>query len=619
MTSPRSRNFLDRLHSEILVADGAMGTSLYARGVSYRSCFEELNESQPEVIESLHREYIAAGARILTTNTFGANTFRLSEHGFEKRVREINRAGAQIARRASGDSIYVGGSVGPLNRMLEPIGKLSLDDARQAFREQIIGLVEGGVDLFIVETMSNLAEMREAIAAIRDVTAELPIIATMTFTEEGKTLVGDKPFEVRRSLREFGADVVGANCSVGPQPMLDVIERMVGEDLPVAAQPNAGFPKLVGSRYIYLASPQYFAEYAVRFVQTGVNLVGGCCGTTAEHIRAIAEAVRNLKPVRRSFLVIQDVDDDHQTVAAPRSPSAGTFGADLGKRFLVSVEIDPPRGINPEPLVRHARTLQQHGVDLINVADSPLARSRLSALAMAHLIRREAGIEVLLHMSCRDRNALALQSELLGAHALGVLNILAVTGDPPAVGDYPFAKAVFELDSIGLTQMIARMNRGKDLTGRTMEEPTRFVLGVGVNPTATDLDLEYDRFRRKIDACAQFALTQTLFDATTLERFLNDTASFRRIPVLLGILPLRSSKHAEFIHHEIPDMMVPEVVRRAMQNAGTEGARVGVELARAFLLETYSLVQGVYLMPPFNKFDMAVEVIDVLPAERDLH
>jgi len=614
MTSSKSNTFLDRLQGEILVADGAMGTALYTLGISYQSCFEELNESQPDVIESLHREYVEAGAQILTTNTFGANLFRLSEHGFEKRVRELNRAGAQIARRAAGDSIYVGGSIGPLNRMLEPIGKLSLTDARGAFREQTIGLLEGGVDLFIVETMSNLAEMRQAISAIREIAADLPIIATMTFTEEGKTLVGDKPSEVRRMLREYGADVVGANCSVGPQPMLDVIERMVGEDTPVAAQPNAGFPKLVGSRYIYLASPQYFAEYAARFVQAGVGLVGGCCGTTAEHIRAIADVVCRMKPVRRQFVVAQDVEDERESVAV-RSQSASTFGTDLGKRFMISVEIDPPRGVNPEPFIRHARMLQTHGVDLVNIADSPLARSRLSALAMAHLIRREAGVEVLLHVSCRDRNALALQSELLGAHALGVLNILAVTGDPPAVGDYPFAKAVFELDSIGLTQMIARMNLGKDLTGRDMEEPTRFTLGVGVNPTATDLRLEYDRLRRKIDAGAQFAFTQPLFTAATLHRFLDDTAEFLSVPVFLGILPLRSSKHAEFIHHEIPDMIVPDEIRRAMQQAGTEGARVGVEFARKLLLDTHSSVQGVYLMPPFNKFEMALDIIDILPRE----
>ncbi|MBU0508088.1 bifunctional homocysteine S-methyltransferase/methylenetetrahydrofolate reductase [bacterium] len=612
MISARSRILLDRLHSEVLVADGAMGTALYARGFSYQSCFEELNESQPSVVEVLHREYIAAGAQIITTNTFGANRFRLSEHGFEKRAREINRAGAQIARLAAGEETYVAGSIGPLNRMLEPIGKLSLSDARQAFREQATGLIEGGVDVFVVETMSNIVEVREAFTAIRELSGDIPIIATMTFTEDGKTLVGDKPAEVRRMLLEFGADVIGANCSVGPQPMLDVIERMAGDDVPVAAQPNAGFPKLVGGRYIYLASPQYFAEYAVRFVHSGVGLVGGCCGTTSEHIRAIAAAVRGMKPVKTRSVVVHELEEDTAEAIARTPIPHSDFGADLGKRFMVSVEIDPPRSVNPEPFIRHAQSLKAHGVDLINVADSPLARSRMSALAMAHLIRREAGMDVLLHVSCRDRNALALQSELLGAHALGVLNILAVTGDPPAVGDYPFAKAVFELDSVGLAKMVTRMNGGKDLTGREMEEPTRFMLGVGVNPTSTELDLEYDRLRMKIDAGAQFAFTQPLFDAATLDRFLNDVAGFCKIPIFLGILPLRSSKHAEFIHNEIPDMHVPEPIREAMRNAGTEGTRVGVELAQKLLLETRSSVQGIYLMPPFNKFEMAVEILKVL-------
>ncbi|MFZ5434507.1 MAG: bifunctional homocysteine S-methyltransferase/methylenetetrahydrofolate reductase [Calditrichota bacterium] len=612
MKSTRIHELLERLNQEVLVADGAIGTALYARGFSYQSCFEELNESQPAVVEALHREYITAGSQLITTNTFGGNPLRLAEHGFERRTREINRAGAEVARRAAEETAFVAGSIGPLNRMLEPIGKLSLDDARRAFREQALGLLEGGVDLFMVETMSNLAEIQEAIAAIRSLSGDIPIIATMTFTEEGKTLVGDKPADVRHALMEMGATVIGANCSVGPQPMLDVIERMGGEGIPLAAQPNAGFPKLVGGRYIYLASPQYFSEYADRFLDAGVTLVGGCCGTTPDHIRAIADVVRGRTPAVKKVYVSHDIDEDVSTAKKPASIPHSDFRANLGKRFMISVEVDPPRGINSEPFIRHAQMLKSHGVDLINVADSPLARSRLSALAMAHLIRREAGMEVLLHISCRDRNALALQSELLGAHALDVLNILAVTGDPPAVGDYPFAKAVFELDSIGLAQLVTQLNQGKDLTGREMEEPTRFVLGVGVNPTAVDLDLEYDRFRKKIEAGAHFAFTQPLFDAITLERFLNDISGFCTVPIFLGILPLRSSKHAEFIHNEIPDMLVPDAVRRAMQNAGTEGARVGVELAQKLLLETRQLVQGIYLMPPFNKFSMAVDVISVL-------
>jgi len=348
-----------------------------------------------------------------------------------------------------------------------------------------------------------------------------------------------------------------------------------------------------------------------------VSLVGGCCGTTPDHIRAMAEVVRHKRPRPHHVAVVRDVEEESPPLAA--APSVvSDFGANLGRKFLVSVEIDPPRSINPEPSIRSAQWLRAAGADLINVADSPLARSRLSALAMAHLIRREAGVDVLLHMSCRDRNALALQSELLGAHALGVTNILAVTGDPPAVGDYPFAKAVFELDSISLCKLVSQLNSGRDLTGRDMEESTRFTLGVGVNPTASDLPTEYDRFRQKIEVGAQFAFTQPLFDVRTLEKFLNDIASFCRIPIFVGILPLRSSKHAEFIHNEIPDMFVPEPVRETMRNSGAEGARIGVQLAQQFLLSVRHLVQGTYLMPPFNKFDMAVDVMRVLGDDREI-
>ncbi len=612
MSKPRSREFLDRLNGEVLVCDGATGTALYSRGYSYQSCFEELNESAPAVVEELHREYLRAGAQIIETNTFGANFFRLCEHGFEKRVREINREGARIAKRAAGERAFVAGSMGPLNRVIEPIGTLTLSDARHAFTEQAQGLLDGEVDCFIIETISSLAEIREAIRAVRAL-CDLPIVASMTFTEDGKTLVGDKPAEVRRFLTDLGAEIIGANCSVGPQAMLDVIERLAaGNSVPIAAQPNAGTPRIVGGRYIYLASPQYFAEYARRFVEAGASIVGGCCGTTAEHIRAMAEAIKGVKRGSATNISARDVDEEHETETARRTSIQSDFRANLGKRFLVSVEIDPPRSINPEPFVRSAAFLKANGADLINVADSPLARSRMSALAMAHLIRRDAGVEVLLHVSCRDRNAIALQSELLGAHVLGVQNILAVTGDPTSVGDYPFAKSVFELDSIGLTKLISQLNNSSDLTGRKMEEPTSFLVGVGVNPTATDMPLELDRFRRKIDAGAQFAFTQPLFDANTLTKFLQSVSKFCRIPIFVGILPLRSAKHAEFIHNEIPDMFVPEPVREAMRKSGTEGSRIGVELSRKLLLESRPLVQGAYLMPPFNKFEMAADVISAL-------
>lgn len=615
MSQRRNQELLSRLREEVLIVDGAIGTALYSMGFSHRTCFDELNETHPQVIEDLHRDYIAAGAQIIETNTFGANPFRLGDHGFAEKTRLLNRLGAEHARRAAGDVIYVAGSIGPLDRVLEPIGTVTLAQARAAFREQVEGLLEGNVDLFIVETISNLLEMREAIAAIREL-CDLPIVATMTFTEDGKTLVGDKPSQVKRALIEYGADVVGANCSVGPQAMLDVMERMVGGDIPLCAQPNAGNARVIGGRYIYLASPQYFAEYSAKFVEAGVALVGGCCGTTPEHIRAVADLVKGRKLGKTHVYVNAETAEEDGKIEGPhRGLPFSEFRANLGKRFQISVEIDPPRSYDPGPFIRHAQRLKAAGVDLINVADSPLARARMSAVSMAHLIRRDAGVDVLLHVSCRDRNAIGLQSELLGAHTLGVLNILAVTGDPTSIGDYPFAKGVFELDSIGLSRMVTQLNKGKDLTGRDLDEPTHFLLGVAVNPTSPNLELEYDRFKQKLDSGAQFAFTQPLFDPKTLEQFLNKVSSFSNIPIFVGILPLRSSKHAEFIHNEIPDMFVPQDIRDRMRGAGTEGAKVGVEISQKFLLDTQDMVQGAYLMPPFNKFDMAIEVMEVLNRE----
>ncbi|MFH1009984.1 MAG: bifunctional homocysteine S-methyltransferase/methylenetetrahydrofolate reductase [bacterium] len=611
MSQPRGKEFLELIRQRVLICDGAMGTMLYARGHSYRSCFDELCETQPFAVEILHREYIGAGADVIETNTFGANPIRLAEHGLEKRAKEINRAGARIARKAATAKVFVAGAVGPLSKQLEPIGTLSLSDAREAFRIQITGLVEGGVDLLIFETFSSLQEIHEAMAAAREL-CDLPIIAQMTFTEEAKTIVGDKPAEVYQALRQWGADVIGINCSVGPHGVMEVVERFpASEEVILSAQPNAGLPRIIGGRYIYLASPQYFADYAVKFAERGVGLIGGCCGTTPEHIATVAHAIGSRKRSRPSPILVRELVEEAPVKAAVPPRITSPFRENLGKRFMISVEIDPPRSADAEPFIRSATYLKASGIDLINVADSPLARARMSALAMAYLIRQEAGVEVLLHMSCRDRNALALQSELLGAHALGLCNILAVTGDPPSVGDYPFAKAVFELDSIGLAHLISRLNEGVDLTGRPLAEPTSFFFGVAVNPTALDMKEEWTRLEKKVEAGACFAFTQPLFDARTLEAFLQQAEPLR-LPIFAGILPLRSARHAEFLHNEIPDITIPESVRQRMHDAGERGAEVGIEIAREFLKIARPMVQGVYLMPPFNKFEMAVKVIEGL-------
>ncbi len=614
MAQINGKDFLELIRERVLICDGAMGTMLYARGHSYRSCFDELSESMPSVVEALHREYIAAGADVIETNTFGANPIRLAEHGFENRAREIARAGARLARATAGDNIFVAGSVGPLNKQLKPIGSLSLEDAREAFRIQITGLLEGGIDLLIFETFSSLPEIGEALAAAKEL-CDLPIIAQMTFTEEAKTIVGDKPAQVYKTLQQAGADVIGVNCSVGPQGVMEVIEQFAAKgDLPISAQPNAGLPRIIGGRYIYLTSPQYFADYAVQFADLGVGLIGGCCGTIPEHIAAIAKAIGGRKLSKRARIEVRDVVEEAAVKAAPSIHAPSLFREGLGKRFMVSVEIDPPRSADPEPLIHSAKYLKASGVNLINVADSPLARARMSALAMAHLIRQEAGMEVLLHVSCRDRNALGLQSELLGAHALGVRNILAVTGDPPSVGDYPFAKAVFELDAIGLSHLITRLNEGVDLIGRKLAEPTDFLLGVAVNPTAVDMREEWSRLEKKVEAGASFAFTQPLFDLRTLEDFIKRVEPLK-LPIFLGILPLRSAKHAEFLHNEVPDISIPDDVRQRMQQAGERGAAVGVDIACEFLRVAKPLVQGIYLMPPFNKFEMAVKVIQGIELE----
>ncbi|NOY78131.1 MAG: bifunctional homocysteine S-methyltransferase/methylenetetrahydrofolate reductase [Calditrichaeota bacterium] len=612
----RLEKFWETLKKRALVADGAMGTALYARGIPFSHSFEELNLSNPALVQEIHRGYLEAGAELHETNTFGANRIRLAPHGFDSRVSEINRVGAAIAREVVGDEKWLLGSVGPLGKTLKPVGKIAPEEARKIFHEQVEALVEGGVDVIILETFTDLREITEALRAAKDV-GEVPVIAQMTFTEEGKSLMGDKPAEVVRKLRELGADIVGANCSVGPQGIYEVMEIMTQVDEGyLSAMPNAGMPKMIEGRYMYLSSPEYMAQYAKRMVEIGVNIVGGCCGTTPEHIRLIRQAVWGMKPGKRTqkrskyFQMIETVEAP-ETVSEEAPVQESNFASRLGKEFLVSVEIDPPRGVDPTKFIQGALYLKSRKVDAINVADSPLARARMSPLVLSHLITEETGVETILHLSCRDRNILGLQAELMGAHALGIKNILAVTGDPPKLGDHPTATGVFDIDSVGLVTLIRNLNKGVDLMGRPLKPKTHFTVGVGVNPTAIDLDYELEKFRRKAEAGAQFAFTQPLFDLNILEDFIRRTEKLG-IPIFVGILPLRNFKHAEFMHNEIPEMFVPEIIRKRMFDAGEDGPSVGVEIAREFLIQAKDLVAGVYLMPPFNKFEMAGEVLEVL-------
>ncbi len=595
-----------------MLADGAVGTLLYAKGVFINTCFDELNLTRPSLVQEIHKGYVNVGAEILETNTFGANRFKLAPFGLEDRVRKINEAGAQLARKAAGKGVYVGASIGPLGKPLRPLGKITREQAYEAFREQAEALANG-VDLFIIETIPSIEEMKIAIEAVSSV-ADLPIVALLTFSDEGKTLMGEAPEHVVSEFAAYDLTALGCNCSIGPQPMLEIIEKMRQHtDKKLSAMPNAGAPRLVENRFIYLTSPEYMAEYAKRFIQNGVSLIGGCCGTTPAHIQAMAAAIRALRPVHYRVAGIPRVKNKEETLPEYPLAERSRFANALGKEFVISVEIDPPKGLDPTSSLEAARVLKVHGVHVINIADGPRASARMSPLALATLIERNVGIETLLHYCCRDRNLLGMQADLIGAHAIGLRNVLIITGDPPKLGDYPSATAVFDVDSIGLVRIVKGMNQGLDLAGNALGSATRFAIGVGANPGAIDLDTEVRRFHEKCAAGAEFVLTQPLYEARLLERFLERTAE-SHIPVLVGLLPLSSFKNAEFLHNEVPGMQIPKPIRDLMENvpAGDKARARGIEIAREALRDCLSLprVKGAYIMPPFGRYDAALRVIE---------
>ena len=601
------------LSHQIVVFDGGMGTNLYAHGIPYSQCFDELNLVRPEVVLEIHARYVEAGAQVLETNTFGANRYRLAEHNLDQQLVAINQAGVFLTRQAAGDRALVAGSIGPLGKHLIPIGNLEPADAALAYREQAQALVSAGVDFLVLETITHLEEMIVAVRAVSDL--GVPVVALMTFTEEAKSLVGNKPEEVAQALSAMNVVALGANCSVGPQGILEVLERMVPHSrVPVVAMPNAGLPRLVNGRYIYLSSPEYMGDFARKAVNLGVAAVGGCCGTTAEHIRALAQAVASSKPKPPGTAIVLEMGEPHTPISTPALPSrAPGFYELLGKRFAVSVEIDPPRGVQVERYVKSAVYLKSKGADAINVADSPLARPRMSPSAFCHILQRDAAVETILHISCRDRNLLATQSEIMGAHALGIRNIIAVTGDPVQVGGYLKASDVFDLDSVSLTRLIATFNDGTDQSGKPTDAPTQFRICVAANPTAVDIGAEIEKLHRKIDAGAHFIFTQPVYGARDLESFLK---RFGRLPIPLcvGILPLRNARHAEFLNNEIPGMSVPEEIRKRMHAAGEYGQEEGIAIAIETLNACRPLCQGAYLMPPFNRFEMAGQVLEGIGA-----
>ncbi len=609
-------DFLARIKQSPVLCDGAMGTLLYAKGIFINRSYDELNLSQPDLIRGIHHEYLQAGAEIIETNTFGANSFRLGRHSLADQVRDINHAGARLAREAAKSfDVWVGASVGPLGTRIEPLGKTSFEEARAAFRQQIEALVEGGVDLLILETFGYLEEIHQAMLAARDVSKSLPIVAQVTIDEDGNCLDGSDPQAFVSKLEEWGADVIGCNCSVGPVAMLDAMERVrAATSLPLAAQPNAGIPRSVDGRNIYLCSPEYMASYARKFVAAGVRLVGGCCGTTPEHIRVMKSALR-VGEARGKTAAAHAVGSQTAPLAVPAVPleDRSLLGARLARgEFVTMVEIVPPKGIDVRKEIEGARFVKSVGVDAVNIPDSPRASARMSNQALSLLIQREVGIDAILHYTCRDRNVLCIQSDLLGAAAVGIKNLICITGDPPKMGNYPDATAVFDVDAIGLVNIVHNLNRGLDLGGNPIGTGTGFVIGVGANPGLTDMDEEIRRFEYKVEAGAEYVVTQPVFDLRLLENFLK-RIEHCRIPVVAGIWPLVSVRNAEFMKNELRVSVPDAILDRMAKAQSPELARAeGVAIAREMLIAAKQMAQGAQISAPQGRYSSAVDVLEAL-------
>jgi methionine synthase / methylenetetrahydrofolate reductase(NADPH) len=601
------------------VFDGAMGTMLYSRGVYINRCYDELNLRDPDLVREVHREYVRAGAEILETNSYGANRIKLGRYGLESELHAINARSAEIARSAAGGHVCVAGAIGPLGLRIEPYGPTSVDDACALFREQAEGLLEGGVDLFILETFADLLEIQQAVRAVQSI-SDLPIVGQMVIQEDGLTPLGTEAGLFAERLGSWGVDVVGMNCSVGPHAMLEAVDRLLAAtDRPLSAQPNAGLPRQVDGRTMYMASPEYMAEYAGRLIRKGVRFVGGCCGTTPEHIRTIAGAVRAVAPGSAPSLAFPP----DTAVAAEAEPVPLQDRSNWGRKlaageFLTTVEIVPPRGVDPSKMLDGVRLLAEAGIDGVNVPDGPRAQSRMGVLATSLLIQQQVGIEPVIHYCCRDRNLLGMLSDLLGAQALGLRNLLLITGDPPKMGPYPDATAVFDIDAIGLTNLVARLNRGLDPGGSSIGDPTSFVIGVGVNPGASDLEHELRRFYWKVEAGAEYAITQPVFDLKQLFYFLERIErEGLRIPIVAGVWPLVSARNAEFLANEVPGVVVPDEIVERMRRASARGKEEAVEegilIAQQMLADALPAIQGVQVSAPFGRVPLALRVFDVLP------
>jgi len=617
----RSEDFLDRLKSSVVLFDGSMGTMLYTSGVYVNRCFDELNLKEPERVGEIHRKYVNAGADVIETNTFGANRLKLLPYGLEEKVKDINIAAVRVARDAAGGSVLVAGSIGPVEQPLKAVSQVAPERLREVYLEQAGALEEGGVDLYIIETIADLDEIAIAIKAVKEV-SDKPVIAQATFTDTCRTVYDDTPEDALEVIKSAGADVAGVNCSIGPRDTLEVLKRMAsaGSGIPLSAQPNAGVPRLIEGRYIYLTTPEYMAEYARRFIQNGASIIGGCCGTTPEHIKAMRSAVRALRTGKVEIFVAKspvkpkqkkEVKEIKPVPTIEKSP----FARKLREKFVTSIEINPPRGFKIEKILKRAENLRAKGIDIVNIPDGPRASMRMSPIALAALIENRTKMETLLHYTCRDRNILGMQSDLMGAHTLGLRNFLIITGDPPKLGDYPDATAVFDVDSVGLVKILDKFNHGRDIVGNVVGVPACFHIGVGANPGAVNLELEKKRLREKISSGAEYILTQPVYSAEKLEAFLSSTG-IGDTPVMVGILPLASSRMAEFLTNEVPGMGVPAEIRTRLAKAGDKEKerKIGIEVAVGALREAKKLpnVRGVYIMLPTGDVRAAFEILEAV-------
>lgn len=609
---------------EPLLFDGAMGTVLYNKGLFINRCFEEANLSHPGLVQEVLAEYVSAGAQVITTNSFGANSYKLTGHNLRDKTEALNRAAAALARSVAGDQVYVAGSVGPLGVRIEPWGPTSFAEARAAFREQIQGLVAGGVDVICFETFSDISELQQAILAARDVATFLPIIAHLVINPDGNLPAGTPIEWAMKKLDEWDVDVVGLNCSVGPVPMMAAFPKIrSATKKPICFQPNAGLPKGVDGRQIYMATPEYMAEFAKNFLQTGVQFVGGCCGTGSEHIKAMANAIRYHKAMsheggRFASLATNTVVSDAKSSDVPEAArvpaeqkSEWARKIARGERVL-SVELLPPQGVSADKIIANSMKLKAAGIDAVNIPDGPRASARMSAILTSVMIEQRAGIETVLHYTCRDRNLLSMQSDMLGAHAIGLRNMLLVTGDPPKLGSYPDATGVFDVDAIGLTNMVYRLNGGVDLGGRSIGQPTAISIGVGVNPVHRDFDYEMRRFKYKVEAGAEWAITQPVFDIEALRRFLDyiDKQDIR-IPIIAGVWPLLSYRNAVFMNNEVPGVVIPDAIMARMEQVkdAEDAKKVGVEIAGEMVESLGNDVQGIQMSAPFGRVELALAIV----------